>query len=280
LIAEVFAALNLLNVFFGLGAFAGPALAGLSLRLWATAMPALWLGAGLLLVQVAFVPLLTVPERAVHEQTHAARAAVVLRSPLVWAFGALLLVYVGTEIGVGGWTTAYLERTTPIGATAAALVTAGFWLALTGGRVVGALLGSRVPATTLLRWSLAGALLGGVLLALATGRTIPTIAAVLILGASFGPVFPTALSMVTARFRHAPGTAASVVVAMGSGGGMLLPWLQGILLVRSGPAASVFLVAAGTLAMLAIDLARGTLANRQVVASGQPYAEAAKAADC
>src|SRR5262245_9768551 len=56
LIAEVFAtrsaaALNLLNVFFGLGAVAGPAVAGLTLRLWGTALPALWLGAGLALLE-------------------------------------------------------------------------------------------------------------------------------------------------------------------------------------------------------------------------------------
>jgi fucose permease len=267
LIAEVFAdrsasALNLLNVFFGAGAVAGPAIAGLTLRAWGTALPALWIGAGLMLAQLPLVPLLAVPPRAPQPAGHAERGAALLRSPALWACGALLLLYVGIENGLGGWTTAYLERTTSIGTAAAALVTAGFWLALTGGRVVGALLGTRLAAGALLLLSLCGALVGGVLLAASTGSASLTVVAVLLIGLCFGPIFPTTLAIVTATFRRAPGTAASLAVALGSLGGMLLPWAQGALLERSGPAASVLLVAAGTLAMLLLNLGRERLAGR------------------
>ena len=109
LIAEVFAArsaaaLNLLNVFFGLGAVAGPAFAGLMLRLSGSAVPALWLGAGLLLLQAPLIPLLADAPRAAHA-AHAAPGsspAALLRSPLLWSLGALVLVYVGIENGVAG----------------------------------------------------------------------------------------------------------------------------------------------------------------------------------
>ena len=262
LIAEVFAArsasaLNLLNVFFGIGAVAGPAITGLTLRVWGSALPALWLGAGLMLAQAPFVlRLANAPKSAQHDDPVTSSVAL-FRSPLVWAFGILLLLYVGTETGIGGWTSTYMERTTTIGAAAAALVTSGFWLAMTGGRVAGALLGARVEADVLLRLSLAGALAGAVLLALSTGNAELTVIAVILIGFCFGPIFPTALSIVTSTFRHAAGTAASVVIGLGSLGGMLLPWVQGALLESSGPAASVVLVAAGTLAMLAIELGRG-----------------------
>jgi fucose permease len=277
LIAEVFAArsasaLNLLNVFFGVGAVAGPALAGLTLRAWGTALPALWLGAGLMLLQAPFARRLASAPGAAQHGDHAAPGAALLRSPLLWALGGLLLLYVGTETGIGGWTTTYMERTTAIGAAAAALVTAGFWLALTGGRVAGALLGARVTASTLLRLSLAGALAGAVLLAAGPGSAALTTAAVLLIGFCFGPIFPTALSIVTASFRRAPGTAASVAVAMGSLGGMLLPWVQGALLEHSGPSASVLLVAAGVLAMLLLDVGRGVLNRRQAAVSGRQAA--------
>ena len=109
------------------------------------------------------------------------------------------------------------------------------------------------------------ALAGGVLLAASVGSAPLSVGAVLLMGFCFGPVFPTALAIATAAFRRAPGTAASVVVAMGSAGGMLLPWLQGALLERVGPAASVLLVAAGTLAMLALHVGRG-LVGRQPTA--------------
>lgn len=267
LIAEVYAArsaaaLNLLNVFYGAGAVAGPAIAGLALRVWGTALPALWIGVGLLLVQAPLVPLLAVVPRQPHSGGPGLRGMAVYRSPLLWALGALLLLYVGIENGIGGWTPTYLLRTTALGATAAALATSGFWLALTGGRVIGTLLGARLAPNVLLFISLSGALLGGVVLALSTGNATLTIAAVLILGLCFGPIFPTALSITTATFQRAAGTAASVVVAMGSIGGMVLPWLQGALLERSGPPASVLLVAGGTLAMLALHIGRGLLVSR------------------
>jgi fucose permease len=265
LIAEVFAgrsaaAVNLVNVFFGIGAVAGPAIASLTLQAWGTALPALWIGAGLLLLLLPAIPLLAGTPTVPHS-SDAPRGLALFRSPLLWALSGLILLYVGTEVGVGGWTTTYLERTTALDAGTAALVAAGFWLALTAGRVFGALLGTRLAPNALLLLSLGGGLVGGGLLALSTGNAILTIAAVLILGLCFGPIFPTTLAIVTTTFRGAPGTAASIVVAAGSIGGMLLPWLQGILLEQSGPPASVLLVAVGTLAMLALHLGRGMLAG-------------------
>jgi fucose permease len=269
LIAQVFAArsasaLNLINVFFGVGAVTGPAIAGLTLRVWGTALPVLWLGAGLMLLQAPFVLRLASAPSLAHHDDLAAPGVALLRSPLLWVFGGLLLLYVGTETGIGGWTATYMERTTTIGAAAAALVTSGFWLALTGGRVAGALIGARVSGGVLLRLSLAGALAGAVLLVLSPGNAALTVVAVLLIGFCFGPIFPTALSIVTATFRRAPGTAASVVVAMGSLGGMLLPWAQGALLESRGPDASVVLVAACSVAMLALELGRGLIECRQL----------------
>jgi fucose permease len=116
----------------------------------------------------------------------------------------------------------------------------------------------------LLRLSLAGALAGAVLLAISPGNAALTVVAVILIGFCFGPIFPTALSIVTATFRRAPGTAASVVVAMGSLGGMLLPWIQGALLESRGPSSSTLLVAAGALAMLALELGRGLIESRQL----------------
>src|SRR5437868_6683366 len=60
-IAEVFAqrraaAVSLLNVFFGLGAVVGPLTASITLKLWQTAFPALWLGGGLMLLQLLLIP--------------------------------------------------------------------------------------------------------------------------------------------------------------------------------------------------------------------------------
>jgi fucose permease len=131
--------------------------------------------------------------------------------------------------------------------------------------VVAAFAGARLAAERILLITLTGALAGGALLAASTGSAPLTTTAVLLLGFCFGPIFPTALAIATAAFRRAPGTAASVVVALGSAGGMLLPWLQGALLERAGASASVLLVAAVTLAMLGLHVGRIALERRGTV---------------
>lgn len=216
-------------------------------------MPVLWLASGLMLLMI--LPLLRLaPGEGV--QTAAVQQASVparlYRSPLLWVLGLLLLVYVGTENGIGGWTTTYIDRTTPIGINNAALVTSGFWLALTLGRLVSAAAGRWLRSFTLLLISLAGAAAGGLLMAVSTGSTLPSIAAILLTGFSFGSIYPTTIAIITQRFPEAPGKAASVAAAMGSVGGMLLPWFQGVLLERAGVHASARFVALATLAMLAL----------------------------
>ncbi|MFZ5827107.1 MAG: MFS transporter [Bacillota bacterium] len=258
LIARLFAertvsALNLLNVFFGAGAIAGPAAASLTMRLWGTGLSGLWLGAGLMFLTALLVPLL--PRRAGAPATVSAAsgARAVLRSPLAWSFGLLLLLYVGAEQGVSGWATAYMSQTTTLDQAQAALITSAFWLALTAGRLLAAALGYRLSPDRLLRLFLAGAAAGAVALPLSTGSTLFSVAAILLLGLSFGPIFPTAVGIVTLRFPQAPGTAGSLVIALGCIGGALLPWTQGALMVGAGPRASVSLVAAGALAMLLLQ---------------------------
>ena len=254
------AALNLSNVFFGAGDVAGPGLAGLALGAWGTATPALWIGAGLALVPAALVPWLQVgsqPRAAV-----AAGGRPIYRAPLLWGLALFALLYVGTEISVAGWSAAYLLRTTALNPASAALITSGFWLAVTLGRVFGVVLGARLSPNRLLLLCLGGALGGGLLMLLSIGDASPTIAAVLLIGLFFGPIFPTTMALAADSFPDRPGSSVSIVSAMGSLGGMLLPWLQGNLLVRGGPSASALLVAFGTLAMLMLHVGRRLLARR------------------
>ena len=251
-------ALNLLHMFFGIGAVSGPAIASLSLRLADTALPPIWIAA---CVMVVAVPLaLRLPRSTATVPTHEANtaaspaqpAARLYGDPLLWAIGVLILLYVGIETGVGGWTTAYIERSTTFNADTAALVTSGFWLALTGGRVLGTIFGTRLGSQWTLWLALGGAALGGLVLAMSTGSILFTVVGVLLIGLSYGPVFPTIVSITTDVFRHGPGKATGAIVAMGSIGGVLIPWTQGVLLDRVSLSAMVIFVAACNLAMLLV----------------------------
>lgn len=274
LIARVFAgrsvaALNLLNLFFGVGAIGGPAIAGLTMKQWNTALPGLWAGVALLLAAAPFVALIASGgSAAATEQAegNGGGGGTLFRSPLLYMLGGLLLLYVGVENGVAGWTTAYLSGTTAMTPAAAALVTSGFWLALTLGRLIAVVVGNRLSPEALLRISLTGGALGGVLLVAGHGTVQLSVAAVLVLGLSFGPIFPTTLAITTARFAHAAGTASSVAIAMASVGGMVLPYLQGVLMENVSPWSGLLVVLGGTIGMLGLHLLTGA-ARRPVPAT-------------
>jgi len=103
--------------------------------------------------------------------------------------------------------------------------------------------------------SVLGSCLGTVFILVGRGSVVLTVLGTLLVGVSYGPIFPTAVVMATELFRFAPSRAVSIVISLSSLGGMVLPPLQGILLGRVSPLASVWLVAAGSVGMLVMLLA-------------------------
>jgi fucose permease len=172
------------------------------------------------------------------------------RSHAIWLFSVLLLLYVGVEVGTGGWLATYMQSTTQTIPQTAALVASGFYLALTAGRVAAAGLGTKLSPERLLMLSLVGAVLGGLVMLFGIGNSVVTIAGALLLGVSFGPVFPTVIAILTAYFAVGTGKAVSIVIASGSLGGTLIPLLQGILLKEVGAQALVQLIVVVTFGML------------------------------
>ena len=252
-------ALNLINVFFGAGAVAGPAMASVALRWWHTTLPVFWLGALLAVSLIPCMALLPPLPPAPKTQTTSPPPRALWHVPLLWILGGIFLLYVGLENGMSGWISVYIQRTTPAGLSVGALIAASFWLALTGGRILATVFGGRFTAATLLLLSLGTVLVGGCLLAASTGSLTLTIVATLLLGLGCGPVFPTALAMTTVAFPQSPGLAASAVIALGSIGGILIPWLEGIILTQGhAQLSSVFIASlAGGMVLLSWYLAQG-----------------------
>lgn len=257
LIAQRFAdhsvsVLNLLHVFFGVGAVIGPAVASLALNTTDSALPAFWIS---LVVFVLPVPLVLRLPRGPQEaaETHhnvAPEMPFSYRVPLLWLLGAILLLYVGVEAGLGSWITAYVDRSTSLGETSGAQLTSVYWAALTVGRVLGAMYGGRFAPFMVLRVSLIGMAVGGVILALGTGSVALTILAVLIMGVWSGPPFPTVIAITTAAFKRHPGKATSIVVTLASLGAATMPWITGVLLDRVSPGAMALFVMIESIALV------------------------------
>ena len=108
---------------------------------------------------------------------------------LVGGFVALTALYVATESGIGGWEATSL-RAGGAGAAVAASWTAGYWAAITAGRLLAIPLALRLAPPVLVAGSL---LLAAATLGLADVPGLAPVAYTLT-GLALGPVFPTALA--------------------------------------------------------------------------------------
>jgi fucose permease len=264
---------NLVNVFFGVGAIAGPLFAGLAIEWWGTPIPALQIGATLMLFVSPLAALVELPASAsaaasaaataAHESPGAlvseamtpaidtsARGAAAMSSLFVWSSAVVVGLYAGSEASVGSWTPVYLERTTSLDAVQAAAITSAFWAALCAGRIAAAVAGLRLSSDRLLTVSYAAAAGGAALVLAGHGIVSLTAIGLIVLGFAFGPIYPTMMAVVTALSPRAAGAAASRLGVLASVGGMILPSLHGLLIARIGTWTSAAVTTAIVMSML------------------------------
>lgn len=240
---------NLVNLFYALGAIAGPLIAGVSLERLGSALPAIWIASVLLLALAPFgwycVPATIGAPPGGGEPSGALDGA----TPFIIALGTMLCLYVGSEASMGAWAPTYLERSTPLDAAGATTSTAVFWLALCLGRLFATVAGVRATAERLLTTSLIGAVVGGAILVGGHGSTWISVTALGVLGFSYGPIYPTGIALVTERFPSSAGAAASRIGLLAAVGGMVFPWLQGLVLTHRGTLSSALVTLTVLVAM-------------------------------
>ncbi len=279
LLAELYpresgAALNRLNVFFGVGALLGPALAAVSLSVAGDIRYALWLVAAGDVVTAAILCSVRAPGRAsVQTEQAAGGLSGAARRPLFWWLALLIALYVALEAGLGNWTYTYLHGG-GVGETAASILTSGYWLCLTLGRALSPTALKRLREPALLTAVAVAALALSVLLFAGAGWRSGGAVWILLLGVAFGPVWPLAFAVAAGEFTAEAGAVSGLLAAAGSIGGIAGPWLQGLLLVQHGAYAGmafVFAASAG-MACCAIMAVRGATIAR-TTAEAAPIAQ-------
>ena len=216
--------LNFTHLFFGVGSFLAPPLvahtvaAGVSWRLCfaaaAVAMAAIGIGWGRLPIDDVAVP---------------ADASAVERRAVRWHLGVLLAailgVYVGVEMGIGGWLTKYMVSDRGTSLTYAGNALSLYWMGLAAGRLMLSALSHRFGESRLL---LGLTLLSA--LALPAGLLAPTpslaVLCFTLTGLGFSGVFPIVIAL---GGRHHPDDSAAITSVMITGagiGGIIVPWLM------------------------------------------------------
>lgn len=277
------AALNLLDICFGLGLAALPlAVQSIQQRgglgLVFTLMTVV---TGLLVVGVLFTKF---PRPAYPESHLAKEASELFRAPSFWLLAAALFMYVGAEVSVGKWVVTFLERDArllagagldaarlaelahmspealsafferdPAGVAVAtyALRTLSFFaFALLAGRLASSLLLGVARVNSLVLLTLGSGL---TTLGLVLAFTADTPAGVrwwlVVAGFGMGPIFPTSVGLASALVPRIAGTAISLVMAVGFAGLLLIPPAVGYISSAAGGAAGD--VRTGLLAVVA-----------------------------
>jgi len=245
------ASLNLLGVFFGIGAVGVPFALAMTSDQFSSA--SLIGGVGCL-VAIPFLYIAITPFPAPkHAQGFPiAAAGGLLREPLLLLMGIMLFLESGMEIAVGGWTSTFVNEELAVGPQKALIILSLYWLGMMIGRMtLGTVLRNVRPVSLMFGCIAIG--LTGTMLLLFTHNVAAAVLGVFMLGVGFAAAFPTVLGFVGERYAALSGTAFSLVIAIALLGGMFLPWLMGVVADRYGMRGS-FVIVPVALVILAVLL--------------------------
>ena len=214
-------ALNLGNIFFGVGAIFFPwvvvlmtARLGLRATLWFIAV---------LVAAVAVVALLETFPRAAAAggfDWHEVRKAAL--DPAVILLAWVLFFYSAVEISTAGWTRTYLEQGFQSSPQASTIILTVFWASIMVGRLAASQIVKVVRGPRLVFGASLGAVVGLLFLALAPNVPV-AVAGIVICGLSYAPVFPTTAGTASTYFPRLFGTVFGMLMTLALLSGAVVP---------------------------------------------------------
>jgi fucose permease len=247
-------ALNLANLFFGLGALATPFVAAnLFKRNWVRLCYTI---ASLTVVTLVVEAVTKMPGPTGAGRFVFADASPVLGRPLLFLIGLFLFLYITCEVGIWNWLPRHLIAQGIPESRALNILSLGFALGMLIGRVGILPVLIRMPAVTV---TMAGSAAMAVTTFLMLRAKSPAAAWVLVFlaGISMAPVFPTTLAIVGDAFPRMTGTAIGFVITCGWTGLAVSSRLIGVI-AGGDPRRlkkALLVIPASAVLMLGLDLA-------------------------
>jgi MFS transporter, FHS family, glucose/mannose:H+ symporter len=216
--------LNLLGIFFGIGALCVPLLAA-SIEGHFT-IPQLFLFCAVLAAVCAFgYAMLSFPPAKPNNAFSLRGVFGVAKYEGVLLFAFVLFLESGNEACIGGWTSTFVN-TIGYSARTATLVLASYWAALMVSRMIAARVLQGIGKSQLVLIIALISLLGCAAL-VASRSLILLFAGTALIGLSYGPIFPTTLAIAGDRYSERAGTVFGLLFSIALIGGMLFPWTVG-----------------------------------------------------
>ena len=272
--------LNLLHLFYSVGALTAPLVIGLLVALgvdWRVLALATTI-AGLALVaplaRVGSVPPRPRAPAPAGTPDRAAAVAKGLRLALV-ALCVAIACYVAAEAGVSSWLVGFLDDQPMFVAT---LGLSLFWCGLAAGRLAASRFADRFDPV---RFTTTCALVGGITILAAVGVASgpARIALFLVAGFALGPVYPMIMAVASALFPHRAAAVAGILTAAAVVGSITYPPLMGLIAGAAGLAVGMLGAAALMFASGGAVVAAGRLAGRRASAPREPEPVEARGAD-
>ena len=175
-----------------------------------------------------------------------------LRNKVTWMAASFLLVYVGIEVAVGGWTVTFMLRVRHGAAFASGMTSTGFWLGVTFGRMVLGFVTARVfPNEKIAIATYLTITLGLVVIFWLVSQFMVSAVAVALIGFFIAPMFPAAVVVATKLLPKRLHVASiGFAAAFGASGACALPFAVGAIAQARG----VWVLMPIILAMLVTDL--------------------------
>lgn len=226
-------ALNLLHGVYCLGAFFGPLLVLFCARSGANTWTlAVLLELILLVSQLPMLLKLNIPRNHPRKKTGSSSGMGFLRHPCFLAACCILFSYLAAEQAVNGWLIVYLQDSGIMSPEFSQIMASVLWIVMLVGRLLSALITTRVKKSVFLLGSAAGYLIFFCLLLF--GRSPLTSAAGVIgIGLFMAGLYPTTVADVGDLAEEYP-MALSFLMTFGSLGAILMPSVIGLISQRIG----------------------------------------------
>jgi fucose permease len=257
LVSEIYAAqrgpmLNLLGIFFGVGAISIPLMAA-SIEGRFT-IPQLFLFCGVLAAVCALgYAVISFPPAKTRQAFSWRELLEVAKYNGVLLLAFILFVESGNEACIAGWTSTYVD-VTGYSPRIATLVLAAYWAGLMLSRMLAARV-LRGTGKSQLVLSTAFLSLGGCALLLSARSLILLFAGTALIGLSYGPIFPTTLAIAGDRYPQRAGTVFGLLFSIALIGGMMFPWAVGQVSQRVSVRAGMIVPGLGAVGIVGLSLA-------------------------
>lgn len=236
-------ALNLGNIFFGVGAIFFPWVVTLmTTRLGLVAT--LWFITILVAGVAIFALLETFPRAGAAGGFDWSGARRMTLDPAVILLAWVLFFYSALEISTAGWIRTYLEQGFQTSPQTSKIILTSFWISMMLGRLGASQIVKKMHGPRLVLGASLGAVAGLLLIAMAPNVPVAT-AGIIICGLSYAPVFPTTAGTASTYFSRLFGTVFGILMTLALLSGAVVPPAIGYIAQRAGVRAG-FWVLAGT----------------------------------